>query len=142
MIPRDLERSPNHLWQSTLFAAVAGLLTLALQHNRAHICYCPWLSASIKFLISFSLLVMMGSHFRAALRAGCGVFYSSCRHRADHAAVYGSGAGLPAGADFQADPLAPTFEEALRDQLGIKLQSQKAPVSVLVVDHVEHPSGN
>jgi hypothetical protein len=25
----------NHLWQSTLFAAVAGLLTLALRKNHA-----------------------------------------------------------------------------------------------------------
>ena len=25
----------NHLWQSTLFAAAAGLLTLALRKNRA-----------------------------------------------------------------------------------------------------------
>jgi hypothetical protein len=29
--PTDLSPLANHLWQSTLFAAVAGLLTLALQ---------------------------------------------------------------------------------------------------------------
>ena len=27
----------NHLWQSTLFAAAAGLLTLALKNNRARL---------------------------------------------------------------------------------------------------------
>jgi uncharacterized protein (TIGR03435 family) len=45
-------------------------------------------------------------------------------------------------ADFQPDPSGPSFEEALREQLGIKLQSQKGSVHVLVVDHVEHPSEN
>jgi len=32
--------------------------------------------------------------------------------------------------------------EALQDQLGLKLVSEKAPVEVLVVDHLEEPSGN
>jgi uncharacterized protein (TIGR03435 family) len=45
-------------------------------------------------------------------------------------------------ADFQPDPSGPSFQEALREQLGIQLQSQKGSVSVLVVDHVEHPSEN
>jgi uncharacterized protein (TIGR03435 family) len=47
------------------------------------------------------------------------------------------------GAPAQPDPPSgPTFEEALRDQLGLKLESTKAPLDVLVVDHVEHPSEN
>src|SRR5882762_3765595 len=53
----------NHLWQSTLFAAVAGLLTLALRQNRAQMRYWIWLAASLKFLIPFSLLVYAGSQF-------------------------------------------------------------------------------
>jgi len=36
----------------------------------------------------------------------------------------------------------PTFLEALQDQLGLRLESAKAPVNVLVVDHVEEPSPN
>jgi len=52
----------NHLWQSTLFAAVAGLLTLALKKNRAQVRYWLWLAASVKFLIPFSLLVSAGSY--------------------------------------------------------------------------------
>ncbi|HEY2545117.1 MAG TPA: M56 family metallopeptidase [Candidatus Acidoferrum sp.] len=52
----------NHLWQSTLFAGVAGLLTLALGKNHARTRYWVWLAASVKFLIPFSLLVGMGSH--------------------------------------------------------------------------------
>jgi bla regulator protein blaR1 len=51
----------NHLWQSTLFAAVAGLLTLMLRKNHARIRYCLWLAASLKFLVPFSLLVFLGS---------------------------------------------------------------------------------
>jgi bla regulator protein BlaR1 len=52
----------NHLWQSTLFAAVAGLLTLPLRRNRARTRYWLWVAASVKFLIPFSLLVDAGSH--------------------------------------------------------------------------------
>src|SRR6267143_2485422 len=52
----------NHLWQSTLFAFTAGLLTLALRKNRAQARYWLWLAASAKFLVPFSLLVVMGSH--------------------------------------------------------------------------------
>ena len=64
MIPSPLQPLANHLWQSTLFAAVTGLLTLALRNNRAQTRYSLWLAASMKFLIPFSLLVDMGSHWR------------------------------------------------------------------------------
>jgi uncharacterized protein (TIGR03435 family) len=53
----------NHLWQSTLFAAVAGVVTLLLRKNRAHVRYWLWLTASLKFLLPFSLLVGIGSHW-------------------------------------------------------------------------------
>jgi len=52
----------NHLWQSTLFASVIALLTLALRNNRAQLRYGLWLTASVKFLIPFSLLTGMGSY--------------------------------------------------------------------------------
>lgn len=52
----------NHLWQSTLFAAAAGLLTVALRRNRAQVRFWLWFSASFKFLIPFSLLMNLGSH--------------------------------------------------------------------------------
>jgi bla regulator protein blaR1 len=52
----------NHLWQSTLFAIVAGLLALALRKNRAPARYWLWFAASVKFLIPFSLLVTIGHH--------------------------------------------------------------------------------
>jgi uncharacterized protein (TIGR03435 family) len=50
----------NHLWQSTLFAAMAGLLTLSLRKNHARVRHLLWLAASIKFLIPLSLLMSLG----------------------------------------------------------------------------------
>ena len=60
MIPDTLLPIANHLWQSTLFAGIAGLLTLLLRKNRAHARYCLWLAASAKFLAPFSLLMLVG----------------------------------------------------------------------------------
>jgi bla regulator protein BlaR1 len=56
----------NHLWQSTLFAVAAWLLTIAFRKNRAHIRYWLWLAASLKFLVLFSLLISLGSHLELA----------------------------------------------------------------------------
>ena len=60
MIPNDFLPIANHLWQSTLFAGAAALLTLFLKNNRAHARYCLWLAASAKFLVPFSLLMLAG----------------------------------------------------------------------------------
>lgn len=49
--------------------------------------------------------------------------------------------GAPA-ANSQADESGLTFLEALRDQLGLKLESTTGAVDVLLVDHVEEPSPN
>jgi uncharacterized protein (TIGR03435 family) len=51
---------------------------------------------------------------------------------------------LPAlpNADAPADPQGPAFPDALRDQLGLKLMPTKAPLQILVVDHVARPSEN
>jgi bla regulator protein blaR1 len=52
----------DHLWQSTLFAVAAGLLTLILRKNHARARYWLWLMASLKFLIPFSWLIAIGNH--------------------------------------------------------------------------------
>ena len=51
----------NHLWQSTMFAIIVAILTVALRKNQARTRYWLWLAASIKFLIPFSLLVDAGT---------------------------------------------------------------------------------
>jgi len=53
----------DHLWQSTVFAGAAGLLTLFLRRNSARLRYSIWLAASLKFLVPFSLLVALGGVF-------------------------------------------------------------------------------
>lgn len=47
----------NHLWQSTAFAIVAGLLTLAFRSNRAGVRFWLWFAASIKFVVPFAVLM-------------------------------------------------------------------------------------
>jgi uncharacterized protein (TIGR03435 family) len=49
---------------------------------------------------------------------------------------------LPPGVNFQPDPTGPTFLQALKEQLGLKLDSKTGSVEVIVVDHVDHPSEN
>jgi uncharacterized protein (TIGR03435 family) len=43
---------------------------------------------------------------------------------------------LPADSDI------PSIFSALKEQLGLRLESGKGPVEVLVIDHVERPSKN
>ncbi len=58
MIPFAL----NHVWQSTLFAAVVALLALALRRYPANVRFWLWTSASLKFLVPFALLTVLGGH--------------------------------------------------------------------------------
>jgi bla regulator protein blaR1 len=67
----------NHLWQSTLFAVLAAILTLALRTNYARVRYRLLLAASIKFLVPFSLLISLGGHLarpRASESAQSGLY--------------------------------------------------------------------
>jgi uncharacterized protein (TIGR03435 family) len=54
------------------------------------------------------------------------------------------GPGGPGGGDSAPPPDAsgPSFFTAIQEQLGLKLESQKAPVEVVVIDHIEEPSAN
>jgi uncharacterized protein (TIGR03435 family) len=49
---------------------------------------------------------------------------------------------MTSGVDTPSDASGPTFLEALKEQLGLKLEAQKGPVDFIVVDHIEHPSEN
>jgi uncharacterized protein (TIGR03435 family) len=40
------------------------------------------------------------------------------------------------------DTSGPTVFAAIRQQLGLKLEPQKAPVEILVIEHVEKPTEN
>ena len=51
------------------------------------------------------------------------------------------GPGIP-GVEVEPDPNPMTFMDAVRNQLGLKLQSTKAPLRILVIDHIERPSAN
>lgn len=62
-------------------------------------------------------------------------------HEANNAtSAAGAGPAGPLPNDGQT--AGPTFLEALNDQLGLKLEATKAPVPMLVIDHVERPSEN
>lgn len=50
----------DHLWQSTVLAAALGLLTLVFRKNAAAVRYGLWFAASLKFLLPFSALTMLG----------------------------------------------------------------------------------
>jgi bla regulator protein blaR1 len=52
-----------HLWQSTWFAGIAGLLALSLRKDSARVRYWIWVAASVKFLVPFALLSWVGSQF-------------------------------------------------------------------------------
>src|ERR1700733_12306893 len=67
----------NHLWQSTLFAALAAILTLAFKKNQARIRHHLWLAPSLKFLGPLSLLIGLGRHLaspRFSLSGRSGLF--------------------------------------------------------------------
>jgi uncharacterized protein (TIGR03435 family) len=48
----------------------------------------------------------------------------------------------PPNPDSQPLDIGPTFLQALNEQVGLKAESTKGPVDVLVISHIERPSGN
>jgi uncharacterized protein (TIGR03435 family) len=57
--------------------------------------------------------------------------------------MFGGPGGGPAPADAAPpDSSGPSLFTAIQEQLGLKLESQKGPVDMIVIDHVEKPSEN
>ena len=46
------------------------------------------------------------------------------------------------GAKSRPEPAGPTFVEALKEQLGLRLETLTGPFDVLVIDNVEEPPAN
>lgn len=70
-----LSAPANHLWQSTLFLAIAAVLVFMLRRDRAQARYAVWMAASLKFLLPFGLFVSLGERFawRTVAATGGGV---------------------------------------------------------------------
>jgi len=59
----------------------------------------------------------------------------------EHEGQMFKGAG-DAPAPPSAEPAGPSIFTAVQEQLGLKLEAQKSPMMVLVIDHIEKPSAN
>ena len=64
-----LSELANHMWQSTLFAVMAALLTVMCRKNHASVRYGIWFSASVKFFIPFTLLMSLADRLEWASQA-------------------------------------------------------------------------
>jgi uncharacterized protein (TIGR03435 family) len=87
-----------------------------------------------------------GSVTMAQLAQLLGTFPSVGRNVMDKTGLKGMWdfdvAFMPADRDGVESPIAPPIITAIQEQLGLKLESDRAPVEVLVVDQVEMPSEN
>ena len=51
----------DHLWQATICASVAGVLTWLLRRNSASVRYWIWFAAALKFLVPFAALAALAN---------------------------------------------------------------------------------
>jgi len=56
----------NHLWQSTLAVGIIAALVAMLRNHGAHVRYWLWWSASVKFLVPFAALALLGNKLGGA----------------------------------------------------------------------------
>ena len=62
--------------------------------------------------------------------------------RYDFAIEWAPQGAAPLGSDFKPEPLGTTFEEAIGDQLGLKLKPMQRSLDIIVIDHIDRPSEN
>jgi len=75
---------------------------------------------------------------------GSGVERTGLTGRFDFAMEFAPqyGAGLPPNSNFQRDPTGPTFIEALKEELGLRLEPQTGEVDLFIIDYVEQLPAN
>jgi beta-lactamase regulating signal transducer with metallopeptidase domain len=101
----------DHLWQSTLFAGIAGLLTLMLKRNGARVRYALWFAASVKFLVPIAVLTALGARLAPPLRTLTGAGSA-----APFLQQFGSAIATPAsfaGSRYSGLPIAAHFSFAM-----------------------------
>jgi bla regulator protein blaR1 len=102
-----------HLWQSTLFGAAAGLLTLAFRSSQARVRYWMWLTASLKFVIPFTLLTNLGSHVHILAPSSVQEIAATTPNFFSYTVEYFSQRVLPQGAEALASSSKSAFSPAL-----------------------------
>ena len=136
----------DHLWQSTLVAAGAALLTLFLRNNRAQVRHAVWLAASIKFLIPFAALIAAGRRLGIAppaaalpdrLDAQISFVVDTVARPFSAQAVDGPVAAVPAGIDW----LAHASVRAGRSVDGRRRDRLSRLVPAVAADLATHRSG-
>jgi len=86
------------------------------------------LTASLSYALPYSVIDKTGL---------AGTFEVHLKWTPDTRAVFDPIAAAP-----PADASRPTLFTALQEQLGLKLESEKGPVEVVVIDHMERPDAN
>jgi uncharacterized protein (TIGR03435 family) len=69
-----------------------------------------------------------------------GLYDFTLTYAPDPSQLQGLSGGAP-GAQ-PSDPESPSIFTAVQEQLGLRLESGKGPVEIIVIDHIERPSGN
>jgi uncharacterized protein (TIGR03435 family) len=120
-----------------LFPPVCGIFSMRLQRNRER--RAGYRNATMDVLASG--LSTFGEIDRPVInRTGLNGKFDFTLEWADE--LRGAAPAGPPPPDSQTSAAGPSFITALNEQLGLKLESTKAAVSVLVVDHAERPSEN
>lgn len=102
-----LNQLADHAWQSTLFAAAIALLALAFRRNRADVRYWLWFAVSLKFLVPFALLTMLGSvlDWRAPLTVAASNLTMAIHVASEPFSIVSAGLVEPAPRGLESAPL-------------------------------------